>query len=278
MFHFVTAVSCVAENEAGSCKIDNVRVYVGKCKIKADEIGPVSDSIPVSQLCNDNHATSLCAVHNFIKELDHLIDSYFSLEKRDLYLHCSDDPDELKTACFLLGTYMILVQNHEASSLHQKFAALFNPDDIIFEDFRRNDCDLVVLDRWMALKRAFDRGLIPLLESGNFSSDGNKLNVRVVTSKLVIIQAIRNVQPNAIAALIRSRSIVAIVRLLAANPDPAGPPPPHLCPGVRQMHLSFDGGATPPPSAISFLFRRVVDCADGEVAPRAARRRSRRCT
>ena len=278
MFHFVTAVSCVAENEAGSCKIDNVRVYVGKCKIKADEIGPVSDSIPVSQLCNDNHATSLCAVHNFIKELDHLIDSYFSLERRDLYLHFSDDPDELKTACFLLGTYMILVQNHEASSLHQKFAAFFNPADIVFEDFRKNDCDLVVLDRWMALKRAFDRGLIPLLESGNFSSDSNKLNVRVVTSKLVIIQAIRNVQPNAIAALIRSRSIVAIVRLLAANPDPAGPPPPHLCPGVRQMHLSFDGGATPPPSAISFLFRRVVDCADGEVAPRAARRRSRRCT
>ena len=109
------------------------------------------------------------------------------------------------------------------------------------------------------MKRAKDSGLVPLPRSSEPSIDGF---FQAVGPKLILLRN-TDVLSDVVDLVIRDRSITAIVRLLA---DHTRPTPPHLCPGVRQVHLSFDDGANPPPSAVSFLFRKVVDCADGAVA------------
>ena len=214
--------------------------------------------VHMSDLCPENVSGNLPAIHRFVGALESRIDFCFNMNMRDLHLLCPVDRAALDTACFFLGCYMILVQNDNVKRIYNFFHEFLGLN-LTSRVIGRFDHESTIVDSWRTLKRAKDSGLVPLPRSSEPSIDGP---FQAVGPKLILLRN-TDVLSDVVDLVIRDRSITAIVRLLA---DHTRPTPPHLCPGVRQVHLSFDDGANPPPSAVSFLFRKVVDCADGAVA------------
>ena len=117
------------QQKNGICNIDNVRVFLGNFNNSQDKQSPTFDveaSVPISQLYGDDELGSLSAICVFVEALGNRIASCFSPNKRDLYLTCATDPAALTKACFYIGTFMILVQNHDQESLCQTFSALIS--------------------------------------------------------------------------------------------------------------------------------------------------------
>ena len=138
---------------------DNVQIFLGQCGVETSGKGSISDSgvtIPISDLYETGDPVSLSAIQYFVGALKSKMHDCFHLERRHLCLCCKIGHDALRHACFLLGSYMILVQNHDAEYLCQRFSHFFRLYPVSSNSESENiGHGFLILDCWRGLQQAW---------------------------------------------------------------------------------------------------------------------------
>ena len=261
-------------------------------------VGRDSDSFPdretatfckINTSCHDGMI--LASLFRFVTDLKEKVESCNLNGSRRLVLLYSGDLAEFQQLCFMLGGYMILVQSKHSNEIRSLFSRLCPNIDFCIPDGNKNQFGfektqrVTVRDCWASLECALEKRLINLPSDKYYPSlllDNHEGQVNIIVpSKLVMVQLCAEHSstesgleflkdsrlgclPTRLADRLSSLGVTSIALLRKSEADSGAEH--FVAPGLRARAISFAGGTTPPPLAVSFLFRRVVDGARGPVA------------